>query len=55
MLLIISHVPVGVRQVRVHYTGKLKDGTEFDTSAGRGESRLMKYVRSTIHGWVVHI
>lgn len=22
----------------VHYTGKLKDGTEFDTSAGRGKS-----------------
>ncbi|CAN0514950.1 unnamed protein product [Ectocarpus sp. 8 AP-2014] len=27
--------PVG-SNVSVHYTGKLKDGTEFDTSAGRG-------------------
>lgn len=24
-------------QIIMHYTGKLQDGTEFDTSVGRGE------------------
>lgn len=36
----------------MHYTGKLKDGTEFDTSAGRGETAtsiiLPKYDLCTV-------
>lgn len=31
-------------QVKVHYTGKLKDGTEFDTSAGRGKTATINSV-----------
>lgn len=31
-------------QVKVHYTGKLKDGTEFDTSAGRGKTEASSII-----------
>lgn len=42
--------PVGVN-VRVHYTGKLKDGTEFDTSAGRGPISFRLGKGEVIRGW----
>ncbi|CAM9520351.1 unnamed protein product [Ectocarpus sp. 12 AP-2014] len=42
--------PVG-SNVSVHYTGKLKDGTEFDTSAGRGPIKFALGKGEVIRGW----
>eukprot|EP00752_Nemacystus_decipiens_P003128 g2895.t2 len=42
--------PVG-SNVSVHYTGKLKDGTEFDTSAGRGPITFALGKGEVIRGW----
>lgn len=43
-------VPVGTDTVKVHYTGKLLDGTEFDSSYTRGEPAEFK-VAGVIRGW----
>ena len=42
--------PSAADQVRVHYTGKLLDGTVFDSSVERNEP-VVFYVRSVIPGW----
>ena len=42
--------PSPADQVRVHYTGKLLDGTVFDSSIERNEP-VVFYVRSVIPGW----
>ena len=42
--------PSPANQVRVHYTGKLLDGTVFDSSIERNEP-VVFYVRSVIPGW----
>ncbi|CAM9395519.1 unnamed protein product [Hapterophycus canaliculatus] len=42
--------PIG-SNVSVHYTGKLKDGTEFDTSAGRGPITFGLGKGEVIRGW----
>lgn len=42
--------PTLADQVRVHYTGKLLDGTVFDSSIERNEP-VEFYVRSVIPGW----
>ena len=39
------------QKVKVHYTGKLKDGTVFDSSKGRGPLSFVLGVGQVIPGW----
>lgn len=43
-------VPQATDQVRVHYTGTLIDGTEFDSSYRRGEPTVLS-IGQVIEGW----
>ncbi len=44
-------VPAATDQVKVHYTGRLIDGTVFDSSVERGEPATFG-VTQVIPGWV---
>ncbi|MDR1330902.1 MAG: FKBP-type peptidyl-prolyl cis-trans isomerase [Tannerella sp.] len=43
-------IPAAENQVKVHYTGKLMDGTVFDSSVERGEPAIFG-VTQVIRGW----
>ncbi|MDO2366857.1 FKBP-type peptidyl-prolyl cis-trans isomerase, partial [Escherichia coli] len=44
-------IPARTDRVRVHYTGKLIDGTVFDSSVARGEPAEFP-VTGVIGGWI---
>ncbi|MFA1645416.1 MAG: FKBP-type peptidyl-prolyl cis-trans isomerase, partial [Enterobacteriaceae bacterium] len=44
-------IPARTNHVRVHYTGKLIDGTVFDSSVARGEPAEFP-VNGVIPGWI---
>ncbi|CAM9466672.1 unnamed protein product [Discosporangium mesarthrocarpum] len=46
-----GELPAMGNKVSVHYTGKLEDGTEFDTSAGRGPLKFLLGGGEVIAGW----